>query len=266
MGLRHRFERVQEKSGVIVPGLPVLPHGVERHVVPGGGSRGIKIEKGDEISIMDRDGLQMGELVFFTPDGVSDAGMIGGKGEGPPLNIIETLATGDSSGRKVLKALSLSGFDIWKGEAIRIFKEGSRPGETADFFAACDGLLIVAAPGGPMLPEEQNSTTDLVAYVRRARPSQGKGGLLPPEPLADPIHDINIQPGNAISFDWKVLSGVKIPKPWILAGGLDKNNVANAIKTTGAKTVDVSTGVEDKLGVKGIRKIIDFIEATKKLS
>ena len=201
MGLRHRFERVQEKSGVIVPGLPVLPHGVERHVVPGGGSRGIKIEKGDEISIMDRDGLQMGELVFFTPDGVSDAGMIGGKGEGPPLNIIETLATGDSSGRKVLKALSLSGFDIWKGEAIRIFKEGSRPGETADFFAACDGLLIVAAPGGPMLPEEQNSTTDLVAYVRRARPSQGKGGLLPPEPLADPIHDINIQPGNAISFE-----------------------------------------------------------------
>ena len=63
-----------------------------------------------------------------------------------------------------------------------------------------------------------------------------------------------------------MLSGVKIPKPWILAGGLDKNNVANAIKTTGAETVDVSTGVEDKLGVKGIRKIIDFIEATKKLS
>ena len=76
----------------------------------------------------------------------------------------------------------------------------------------------------------------------------------------------NLPGGNAICFDWKVLSGVKIPKPWILAGGLDKNNVANAIKTTGAKTVDVSTGVEDKLGVKGIRKIIDFIEATKKLS
>ena len=54
-----------------------------------------KIEKGDEISIMDRDGLQMGELVFL-PDGVSDAGMIGGK-ERAHLNIIETLATGDSS-------------------------------------------------------------------------------------------------------------------------------------------------------------------------
>ncbi len=76
----------------------------------------------------------------------------------------------------------------------------------------------------------------------------------------------NLPGGNAISFDWKVLSGVKIPKPWILAGGLDKNNVSEAIKITNAKAVDVSTGVEDKLGVKGTRKIIDFIEATRKLS
>ena len=76
----------------------------------------------------------------------------------------------------------------------------------------------------------------------------------------------NLPGGNAISFDWKVLSGVKIPKPWILAGGLDKNNVSEAIKITNAKAVDVSTGVEDKLGVKGTRKIIDFIEATRKFS
>ena len=76
----------------------------------------------------------------------------------------------------------------------------------------------------------------------------------------------NLPGGNAISFDWKVLSGVKIPKPWILAGGLDKNNVSEAIKITNAKAVDVSTGVEDKLGVKATRKIIDFIEATRKLS
>ena len=35
MGINHRFERLWEKSGVIVPGLPILPHGVERHLVPG---------------------------------------------------------------------------------------------------------------------------------------------------------------------------------------------------------------------------------------
>ncbi len=210
MGMRHRFERVPEKSGVLVPGLPILPHGVERHIVPAGGSRGIKIEKGDEISVMDPQGLQVGEMVFFGPDGVSDAGMIGAKGKGRAVNIINTLASGDSSGYKVLNALKYAGFDINKGEAIFVFKEGSRPGETKDFFASCDGLLIIAAPGKAMLPEAQNAPTELLVYIRRAQPGEGKGGLPPPDPLANPLLDINIQPGNAKSFEVKAGEYIQI--------------------------------------------------------
>ena len=85
MGLRHRFELNNEKSGVIVPGMPILPHGVERHIIPAGGSRGMKIDKGDEISIVDPQGLQMGEMVFFAPNGASDAGMIGAKSRFVPI-------------------------------------------------------------------------------------------------------------------------------------------------------------------------------------
>ena len=44
MGFGHRFEIKYEKSGVVVPGLPILPHGIERHIVPGGGSRGFEIK------------------------------------------------------------------------------------------------------------------------------------------------------------------------------------------------------------------------------
>ena len=50
----------------------------------------------------------------------------------PPLNIIETLATGDSSGRKVLKALSLSGFDIWKVRQSAFLRK-ARPGKLPTF-------------------------------------------------------------------------------------------------------------------------------------
>jgi aminomethyltransferase len=82
MGEQPVFETPYERGGVITPGLPILPHGVERHPVPGGGSRAVRIEKGDEISVLDREGLQSAELVFFTPDGRSDAGMIGAKGQG----------------------------------------------------------------------------------------------------------------------------------------------------------------------------------------
>ena len=82
MGVRAVFETPYERGGVITPGLPILPHGVERHPVPGGGSRAVRIDQGDEIWVVDREGLQIAELVFFAPDGRSDAGMIGLTGLG----------------------------------------------------------------------------------------------------------------------------------------------------------------------------------------
>ena len=210
MEVEHRFEIKNEKSGVVVPGLPILPHGIERHIVPGGGSRGIEIKIGDEISIVDREGLQLGELAFFAANGVSDAGMIGANGQGRATNIINTLAKGDPSGLKVLKALDHAGFDIKTADAVRIFEQGSRAGDTVDFFASCDGLLILAAPGEPMLPDSQNSSSELIVYVRRAAPGVLKGGLLPPDPLADPLIDINIQPGNAKTFSVKAGEYIQI--------------------------------------------------------
>jgi aminomethyltransferase len=194
-----------ERGGVITPGLPVLPHGVERHPVPGGGSRAVAIGKGDEISLLDREGLQSAELVFFTPDGRSDAGMIGargrGRGRGGATGLQAALASGDASGRRVLKALDAAGFDIGRADAVPVFEQGSRPGDMATFHAAADGLLIVCAPGGPMAPEAQDPPTEIILYVRRANPGEAKGGLAPPDPLADPLADINIQPGNATSYE-----------------------------------------------------------------
>ena len=152
---------------------------------------------------MDREGLQLGEMVFFAPDGSSDAGMIGAKGSGQAEHLINLLNSGDLSGRKVLIALETSGFDIKNGDAIRIFEEGSNSGDNVDFFASSDGLLIVSAPGEKMLPQAQNGSTELIVYVRRSNPGQGKGGLAPPDPLADPILDLNIQPGSATAYEVK---------------------------------------------------------------
>jgi len=98
MGVQPVFEVPFERRGVITPGLPILPHGVERHPVPGGGTRAVRIDKGDEIWVLDREGLQVGELVFFAPDGRSDAGMIGLKGLGDATGIKAALGAGDASG------------------------------------------------------------------------------------------------------------------------------------------------------------------------
>jgi phosphoribosylanthranilate isomerase len=65
--------------------------------------------------------------------------------------------------------------------------------------------------------------------------------------------------GNAARFDWSLLRTWKAPAPWILAGGLTVDNVAEAIRTTGADAVDVSSGVEGEHGVKDPALIRAFI-------
>ncbi len=67
--------------------------------------------------------------------------------------------------------------------------------------------------------------------------------------------------GNAVSFDWRILSGRKWPLPWMLAGGLTKDNVATAVELSGVRIVDTSSGVEDVPGHKNVDKIAEFLRA-----
>ena len=67
--------------------------------------------------------------------------------------------------------------------------------------------------------------------------------------------------GNGISFDWRLLVGRKWLRPWMLAGGLTSENVAEAIRLTGAAQVDVASGVESAPGVKDAGRIAAFVQA-----
>ncbi|MHA1564428.1 MAG: phosphoribosylanthranilate isomerase [Alphaproteobacteria bacterium] len=69
--------------------------------------------------------------------------------------------------------------------------------------------------------------------------------------------------GNAISFDWALLADSQWARPWMLAGGLDADNVLDAARQTGAQWVDVSSGVEDRAGVKSVAKIAAFLAVIK---
>jgi phosphoribosylanthranilate isomerase len=71
--------------------------------------------------------------------------------------------------------------------------------------------------------------------------------------------------GNAKAFDWTVLSGRIVAVPWMLAGGLTAENVAEAVRVTGARIVDVSSGVEETRGVKSIDRIRAFLDRVKAL-
>jgi len=69
--------------------------------------------------------------------------------------------------------------------------------------------------------------------------------------------------GNAVALDWSLTAGWRAPAPWLLAGGLTVENVAAAIRASGAAAVDVSSGVERARGVKDAGLIAAFVAAAK---
>jgi phosphoribosylanthranilate isomerase len=71
--------------------------------------------------------------------------------------------------------------------------------------------------------------------------------------------------GNGLAFDWTLLTGQRWSRPWMLAGGLNQDNVAAAVRASGAASVDVSSGVEDRPGHKDPAKIRAFLAALQSL-
>ncbi len=141
---------------------------------------------------------------------------------------------------------------------------------------------IVAAANLDMLQMHGVETPERVAEVRSrfGLPVMKAVAIAGPEdlavartygPVADmllfdakPPQDADRPGGNARAFDWDLLAGESWAVPWMLAGGLDPFNVEDAVRRSGATRVDVSSGVEDRPGVKNNDKIREFLEAAER--
>lgn len=71
--------------------------------------------------------------------------------------------------------------------------------------------------------------------------------------------------GNAVAFDWRLLAGCAVPLPWLLAGGLHAGNLEQAVRLSGARAVDVSSGVETSPGHKDPERIRAFLRLARSL-
>ncbi len=119
---------------------------------------------------------------------------------------------------------------------------------------------IAALTGKPVIKAIKIGAS---ADVARADAYAGKASLILYDAKA-PETLVNALPGgNGIAFDWSLLGSERQPEGFILSGGLIPENVAKAIRATGAPIVDVSSGVEKAPGVKDLSLIRKFIEAAK---
>jgi phosphoribosylanthranilate isomerase len=148
---------------------------------------------------------------------------------------------------------------------------------------ADDALLeqIVAALKPDMLQLHGHETPQRVAAIResfglpvmKVLPIETKADLAAITPyvnVADrllfdalPPRDATRPGGLGRPFDWHLLEGLDLPVPFMLSGGLDPVNVAEALRITRAPGVDVSSGVESAPGVKDPEKIRAFIRAAR---
>ncbi len=80
---------------------------------------------------------------------------------------------------------------------------------------------------------------------------------------AKPPKNADLPGGNGLAFDWRLIAGREFSVPWMLAGGLTPENVAEAVRMTGTQQVDVSSGVESAPGVKDAARIRRFIEGAR---
>ncbi|MCI0430462.1 MAG: aminomethyltransferase family protein [Rhodospirillales bacterium] len=190
----------QPRPRLLEPGLPTLPPGVERYRVGGGGAVVVAVSAGDTLTIVDKEGRQRAELAVFAPDGRPDPGAIGAKATGPAAGISRLLSGDDEDAAMMAAALARRGLPGRIERAIALFEHDSAPGEEVRLAAERDGIVILHAVGGPMVPEEQTPATDLILFIRRARLPERSEPVLPP-PLAEPRHEFRIERASALAYE-----------------------------------------------------------------
>src|SRR5690606_15072494 len=184
---------------ILIPGQFSLPAGSERYVVPGGGALLVDVEPGDRITVANTEGGQACELVALGPDGKPDAGVLDAAGNSNAAGLKALLLSGEESLRQFRLKIERRGINLAGAQGLRFFGEATPAEAEETFTAQRPGSLIVAAPGGPMSLEAQDTVTPLTLKVVRARPKSARKFELP-DPLADPVLDQRVKSATAEAY------------------------------------------------------------------
>ena len=216
-----------ERPRLVLPGLLPADPQLERYRVHPGAVTAIELDPGDELTVIDAEGRQRGELTVFA-GGREDYGALGTAADtaatvlralarpgaprppgapGPPGPDGDRLSEAEAAA--VIGPLVARGLDPEQVRAVALFGEWSPAGTRAEFTAQQRLTCVVAAPGGLMGVDEHNPPSHLVIEVRRVTPRQPGEPRLPP-PLADPVLDLRVDTATACSYEVKAGEYIQI--------------------------------------------------------
>ena len=193
---------VAERSRLLMPGMANFEPGVERYRVTGGAVTAVLMGAGDRLEIIDPEGCQPVEVATFDRDGKSDPGLLGHSSGAPATGIAAILAGNQHDARRVADALAAKGIDLGATTAIHCFSQDSAAAETVWMTASADVVCVIGVPGGDMSPEDQNTPTDIIAFIHRTAPP-APGLQILPTPLADQNQDLRIWASTARAYEVK---------------------------------------------------------------
>jgi phosphoribosylanthranilate isomerase len=189
-------------------------------------------------------GADLVGFVFFPPSprlvGLQAARALGARVRGRALNVALSVDAGDEELAASIEALEPDLLQLHGKETPeRVIEVRSR------FGIPVMKALPIAEPADLAPIRLYDEVADRLIFDARAeRAATRPGGL-------------------GKSFDWRLLENLEIRVPFMLSGGLDAENVAEALRITAAPAVDVSSGVERATGDKDLDKIRAFIIAAR---
>lgn len=186
-------------SEIIQPRAFSMPAGTERYVIQGAGAVLIPVEAGDKIAVSNDEGGQPCEILCVDSSGAPDTGILGVTANCDVEGIKALLTGTDRSLHGVRMGLDARGVTLGTAQGLRFFDATTAAKSSEDFRAQRDGTLVIAAPGGAMDIEAQNTATPLTVMITRAVIKSNVKFELP-TPLADPLQDIRVHTQTAEAF------------------------------------------------------------------
>ncbi len=174
----------------------------ERYVVHGNAVVAFPLLTGDRVELVDPEGLQCAHIVAVNAASEFRTEQLGLKTNVPASQILELLNRKTPSAAKFRQKLKTIGVNLVDARAAEVLTGDTAAGTSIEFTSEVECIAIIAAPGSVMEVDQQNPSTDLIAWVTRAQPDLRLSHDLP-DPLANPTQDFRIKAASAVSYEVK---------------------------------------------------------------